>query len=114
MTPAPALQSDLSDLLNRATPDNAACVILAAIKILSQEARTYTGRTLAYGLGHDDFLALSRVVSTLSANRTAFSYRARALVPGITQTATNGCDWSTKLTRPALTSRNSVNTAFGL
>ena len=46
MTPVPALQSDLSDLLNRVTPDNAACVILAAIKILSQEARTYSGGLL--------------------------------------------------------------------
>jgi hypothetical protein len=49
--------------------------ILAAIKVLSQEAHTYTG-ALAYGPNHGDFLALSRVVSALSANRTAFGYRA--------------------------------------
>ncbi len=33
-------------------------LILTAIKVLSQEARSYTGRTFAYGLSHDDFLAL--------------------------------------------------------
>jgi hypothetical protein len=53
----------------------AASVILTAIKALSQEARIYTGRALAYGLTHDEFLAMSRVVSALSAKRTAFGYR---------------------------------------
>jgi hypothetical protein len=77
----PAASSDISDLLNLVTPDNAAAIILAAIKVLSQEARTYTGRALAYGLSHDDFLALSRVVSALSANRTAFGYRAPSTSP---------------------------------
>ncbi len=61
----PAGSSDPADLLNLVTPDNAASFILAAIKILGREARTYTGRALAYGLNHDDFLALSRVVSAL-------------------------------------------------
>jgi hypothetical protein len=50
--------------------------ILAAIKALSQEARTYTGRPLTYGLSHDNLLAFSRAVSALSTNRTAFGYRA--------------------------------------
>jgi hypothetical protein len=70
------VSSHRSDLLNLVTPDNAASFILAAIKVLGQEARTYTGRSLAYGLSHDDFLAMSRIVSALSANRTAFGYRA--------------------------------------
>jgi hypothetical protein len=68
----PAVSSELSDLLELVTPDNAAPVILTAIKVLSQEARTYTGRALAYGLNREDFLALTRVVSALRANRTAF------------------------------------------
>ena len=55
-------------------------LILAAIKVLSQEGHTYTG-ALAYGPSHDDFLALSRVVSALSANRTAFGYRAASISP---------------------------------
>lgn len=76
-----ALSSDLSDLLNLVNPDNAASLILGGIKVLSQEARTYTGRAPAYGLTHDDFLALSRVVSALSANRTAFGYRAPSSSP---------------------------------
>jgi hypothetical protein len=74
-SPRPAVSSDLSDLLNLVTPENAASFILAAIKVLGQEARTYTGRSLAYGLSHDDFLALSRIVSALSAKGTAFGYR---------------------------------------
>jgi len=64
-----------SELLNLVRPDNAASLILVAITVLGQEARTYTGRALAYGLSHDDFLALSRIVSALSANRAAFGYR---------------------------------------
>jgi len=68
--------SDQPDLLNLVTPDNAASFILRAINVLGKEARTYTGRALAYGLSHDDFLAFSRAVSALSANRTAFGYRA--------------------------------------
>ena len=68
--------NNLKIFLNPVTPDNAASVVLTAIKVLSQKARTYTGRALAYGLSHDDFLALSRVVSALSANRTAFGFRA--------------------------------------
>lgn len=66
-------------------------LILAAIKVLSQEARSYTGRALAYGPSHDDILALSRVVSALSANRTAF----RLSVSDITRTATNGLKMAT-------------------
>jgi hypothetical protein len=61
---------------NLVTPDNAASVILTAIKVLSQEARNCTGRALAYGMSHDDFLAMSGVVSALNANRTAFGCRA--------------------------------------
>jgi hypothetical protein len=72
----PTVSSEQSDLLKLVRPDNAASLILTAIKVLSEEARTYTGRALAYGLSHHDFLALSRVVSALSANRTAFGYRA--------------------------------------
>jgi hypothetical protein len=68
----PTVSSEQSDLLKLVRPDNAASLILTAIKVLSQAAQTYTGRALAYGLSHDDFLALSRVVSALSANRTAF------------------------------------------
>jgi hypothetical protein len=79
--PQPALSSDLPELLQRVTPDNAASFILAAINVLGKEARTYTGRALAYGLSHDDFLALSRAVSALSANRTAFGYRAPSSDP---------------------------------
>jgi len=81
ISPVPALSSDLSDLLKLVPADNAALLILAAIKALSQEARTYTGRAVAYGLNHDDFLALSRVVSALSANRTAFGYPAPSKSP---------------------------------
>jgi hypothetical protein len=73
--------SEQFDLLNLVTPDNAAAIILAAINVLGREARTYTGRALAYGLSHDDFLALSRVVSALSANRTAFGYPAPSKSP---------------------------------
>jgi len=73
----PAVSSDQSDLLKLVTADNAASLILAAINVLGQEARTYTGRALAYGLNHDDFLALS----ALSANRTAFGYRAPSISP---------------------------------
>ena len=80
-TPRPKNSSDVSVLLELITPDNAGAIILAAVKVLSQEARTYTGRALAYGLSHDDFLALSRVVSALSANRTAFGYRAPSSSP---------------------------------
>ena len=71
----PAVTSDPACPLKLVTPDNAASFILTAIKVLSQKARTYTGRALAHGLSHDDFLAMSRVVSALSANRTAFGYR---------------------------------------
>jgi hypothetical protein len=71
----PTVSSEQSDLLKLVRPDNAASLILTAIKVLSEEARTYTGRAPAYGLSHHDFLALSRVVSALSANRTAFGYR---------------------------------------
>src|SRR5438132_11792690 len=73
-SPRPTVSSDQSDLLSLVTPDNAASVILAAIKVLGQEARTYTGRGLACGLSHDNFPALSRVVSALSANRPGFGY----------------------------------------
>jgi hypothetical protein len=87
------------ELLKLVTPDNAASFILAAIKVLGQEARTYTG-ALAYGLNHDDFHALSRVVSALSANRTAFGYRAPTLVSDITKTATKGLKNGDRRTRP--------------
>lgn len=77
----PTGSSEQSELLDLVTPDNAASFILAGIKVLSHEARTYTGRALAYGLSHEDFLALSRVVSALSANRTAFGYPAPSKSP---------------------------------
>jgi hypothetical protein len=81
VSPGSAVSSDMCDLLKLVTPDNAASLILAAIKVLGQEARTYTGRALAYGLCHDDFVALSRVLSALSANRTAFGYPAPSKSP---------------------------------
>jgi hypothetical protein len=84
VSPRPAVSPEHTDLLNLVTPDNAAPLILAAINVLGKEARTYTGRALAYGLSHDDFLALSRVVSALSANRTAFGYRAPTTSPRYT------------------------------
>jgi hypothetical protein len=80
-SPRPAVLPEQSGLLDLVTPDNAATIILTAIKVLSQEARTYTGRALAYGLTHDDFLAMSRVVSALSAHRTAFGFRAPSSDP---------------------------------
>jgi hypothetical protein len=87
----PTVSSEQSDLLKLVRPANTASLILTAIKVLSDEARTYTGRALAYGLSHRDFLALSRVISPLSANCIAFAYRGhRAVVPGITRTVTKG------------------------
>jgi hypothetical protein len=74
-SPQPAVSPEQPDLLNLVTPDNAASFILRAINVLGKEARTYTGRPLTRGLSHDEFLALSRVASALSANRTAFGYR---------------------------------------
>ena len=63
--------SDMSDPLKLVTPDNAAALILAAINVLGRK-RAPTLAALWLGLTHDDFLAMSRVVSALSANRTAF------------------------------------------
>jgi hypothetical protein len=40
--------------------------------VMSSQREREAREGLAYGLNHDDFLALSRVVSALSANRTAF------------------------------------------
>jgi hypothetical protein len=95
MTPAPALPSDLSVVLKSIDPDNAASLILAAIKVISGESRICTGRALAYVLSHDDFLAPSRVVFPLSANCTAFGYRVPNTSPDITKTVINGLKMAT-------------------
>ena len=64
--------------------------ILAAIGALRQKVSTYTDRALAYGLSHDDFLALSRLsqLSVPTVSHSAIGYR--VLAPGITRTVTNG------------------------
>jgi hypothetical protein len=95
----PTVSSEQSDLLKLVRPDNAASLILTAIKVLSEEAHTYTGEPwlMASVITTFSLSPASYPLSALTERRSAIGHR--ALVSDITRTVTKGGKMTTALAR---------------